>query len=86
MMTSIVNPLHKGGKRRSISKYRPICIGSTLNAFDTVCLDVLLDALFHYVFRGPLLIIVKRFLTNRRQIVLINDSRSSTVNIMSAVP
>ena len=55
-------------------------------AFDTVNLDILLEKLHHYGFRGIALNWFKSFLMNRQQVVSINGNIFSNLLVHSGVP
>ena len=55
-------------------------------AFDTVCHDILLNKLAHYGIRGPALAWFKSYLTNRKQLVQLNETQSDLKNIDIGVP
>ena len=55
-------------------------------AFDTVDHQILLDKLFNYGFRGPVLQLIKSYLTGRKQFVSCNGTKSDTLPITIGVP
>jgi hypothetical protein len=55
-------------------------------AFDTVNHDILCEKLLYYGFRGNSQLLIKSFLTNRKQFVSINGFNSSHIDITCGVP
>lgn len=55
-------------------------------AFDTVNHNILLDKLYRIGFRGPFHTLIKSFLSNRTQVVSVDNVRSSQVFLTSGVP
>src|SRR5215813_5624606 len=55
-------------------------------AFDSVQPNILLDKLEHYGVRGPPLALLASYLTNRKQFVCLQDTRSSLLDIHQGVP
>ena len=55
-------------------------------AFDTVNHDILLHKLMHYGLRGNSQLLIRSFLTNRKQFVSINGFNSSHIDITCGVP
>jgi hypothetical protein len=55
-------------------------------AFDSVSHDILVSKLYFYGIRNTELNLIKTYITNRRQIVKINNSRSKELIIQTGVP
>lgn len=55
-------------------------------AFDCVNHELLLDKLYRYGIRGPPLQFIKSYLSNRVQLVQINDVKSKTMKVTQGVP
>lgn len=71
-----------------LDKSRPsLCIFVDLSkAFDTVNHNILLDKLHSYGIRGVVHNLIKSYLTNRRQSVVVNKVQSSFQNVTCGVP
>ena len=64
-----------------------ICIFADFSkAFDTVDHDILLQKLEDYGIRGPILVYLKSYLTNRKQYINANNSSSDHIDICYGVP
>ena len=57
-----------------------------MKAFDTVPHNRLMDILLHYGFKDPVLSWIKDFLSNRKQHVNVNGTKSSAFDVLSGVP
>ena len=55
-------------------------------AFNTVNHDILCEKLMYYGFRGNSHLLIKSFLSNRKQFVSINGFNSSHIEITCGVP
>ena len=55
-------------------------------AFDTVNHEILCDKIYYYGFRGISQLLIKSFLTNRRQYVSINGFNSQGKSVICGIP
>ena len=55
-------------------------------AFDTVKHNILCEKLPYYGFRGKIEVLIKSYLSNRKQLVAINGFESSNLDIICGVP
>ncbi len=55
-------------------------------AFDMVCQYILLDKLYHYGIRGVVHEWLRSYLTNLKQYVYVNGTKSEVMEIASGVP
>lgn len=72
----------------NIDKSIPIIVTflDIAKAFDTVNHQILIQKLERYGFRGPVLDLLRNYLTNRKQIVKIMNNKSNQANIITGVP
>ena len=70
----------------AINVYTGLALLHLAKAFDTVNYNILLKKLNHYGIRGIVKDFLRSYLTNRRQIVSINNSNSSLKFINIGVP
>lgn len=71
-----------------LDRSKPIMVSylDLAKAFDTVNHDILLDKLYNYGIRGNAHNLLKNYLTNREQIVKLQNTRSNSKNITVGVP
>ena len=82
-ITHVINHITQASER---GEYTVGLFLDLSKAFDCIDFDILFDKLFAYGFRGPILLLIKSYLSNRHQFVHLESSNSTQLPTLRGVP